>query len=56
MQEYEVLKLTKEEVKKCPQYSEFSDLELNSLIEIICQYSIIAYNLYNKFEDKVDYE
>ncbi len=48
MLEYENVKLSKEDIKKVSRYSELSDADLDSIIEMVWQYSIVAYNAYNK--------
>ena len=48
MQEYENVKLTKEDIRKNIRYSELSEEDLDAIIEMVWQYSIIAYNAYNK--------
>jgi len=49
MTDYENVKLTKEEIIKVhPELIKYSDNDLESLIELIWQYSIITFKTFNK--------
>lgn len=56
MQEYENIKLTIEDIKKSPCYSHLNEDELESIIEMIWEYSVIAYNTYSKSNIEDAYE
>ena len=56
MIDYEKVKLSKEDIAKIPQYSRLSEDELNSIIEMIWQYSQIVYKAYNKSNKLEKYE
>lgn len=56
MLEYENVKLSKEDIKKIPHYSNLREDELDSIIEMIWQYSQIVYNAYNKLNMADGYE
>ena len=56
MQEYENIRLKREDVIKFAQYANLNEKDLESLIEIILQYSVIAHKAYNKFNTSIVYE
>lgn len=56
MQDYENIRLIREDIIKFAQYANLNEEDLKSLIEIILQYSVIAYKAYNKFNTTIEYE
>jgi len=56
MQEYENVRIKREDIANFPPYANLNEKELESLIEIIFQYSVVAYKAYNKCNPSNEYE